>query len=393
MIRDSTTRFADAADELAARGAPPHPAVPFVALDAADPNRLAELLGAVERVARASAFTLGEEVEAFEQDFATYCGTKAAVGVSSGTDALVLILRALEVGSGDEVVVPTNSFIATAEAVSLVGARPRFADVDATTGLLTAAHAERAISEKTRCVIPVHLYGRTVDMEGICDLAEDHGLIVVEDAAQAHGARYGERRVGSLATAAAFSFYPTKNLGAWGDAGAVTTDDEELADRICLLRSHGENPRQHHRVVGSTARLDGLQAAILRVKLAYLDESNDVRRRIAERYRVALSDAITRTPFRDLRPNEDSVFHLYQLSSDDRDGLRAHLRERGVETHVHYPVPIHLSPAYRTNGETGSLPTAEWLAKRLVSLPIFPTMTEQMVDHVTAAVRSYEPAL
>ena len=362
--------------------------IPFVCLDHADPELLAELLEAVARLARQSAFTLGEEVESFEREFAEYCGTRTAVGVSSGTDALCLIFRALRLGPGDEVVVPANSFIATAEAVSLVGAHPRFADVDPATGLLTPDHVEAVLTERTRCVVPVHLYGRTVDMDPICAHAAAHDLIVVEDAAQAHGARYRDRRVGSLGRAAAFSMYPTKNLGAWGDAGAVTTNDLELADRIRLLRSHGERPRYHHQLIGATARLDGIQAAILRVKLRHLDDGNEARRRIAGWYERVLAGGV-RSPFRRLSGGEDCVYHLYEVSSSERDGLRAHLREHGIETGVHYPVPIHLSPAYRRNGATPTIPAAEGLADTLLSLPIFPSMSEDMVDEVATVVQSY----
>ena len=253
---------------------------PFVELDNADPELLAELIAVVADVARRAAFTLGDEVEAFEREFAAYCGAREAVGVSSGTEALVLALRALEIGPGDEVVVPANTFIATAEAVTLVGARPRVVDVDPATGLLTPALVEEALGARTRCVIPVHLYGATADVEGIVAVARRAGVAVVEDACQAHGARIGDRRAGTVGDLGCFSFYPTKNLGGWGDGGAVVTSDPELAGRVRLLRSHGEGAqeRHRHRLPGSTARLDGIQAAVLRVKLRRLERANDERR-------------------------------------------------------------------------------------------------------------------
>src|SRR5262245_38927015 len=235
--------------------------VPFVRVDNSDPTTLAELMRAVQRVARAGDFTLGAEVAEFEREFSRFCGTEHAVGVSSGTDALALTLHALDVGPGDEVIVPANSFIATAEAVTLVGATPRLVDVDPGTHLLTAQVVERNLHGAVRCVIPVHLYGRTVDMDPIVALARKRGLFVVEDACQAHGATYRGRRVGSIGDAGAFSFYPTKNLGAWGDGGAVVTSHPGLAERVRLLRSHGEQPRHTHRMTGGTSRLHAIQAA------------------------------------------------------------------------------------------------------------------------------------
>ena len=238
--------------------APTLPAVPFTRLDYADAALIEDLLAAVREIAERGAFTLGDEVEGFEREFADYCETRFAVGVSSGTEAIALALRALEIGPGDEVIVPANSFIATAEAVSAVGATPKIVDVDPDSHLLTAEIAAAAIGPSVRCIIPVHLFGATVEMDPILALAEQAGVHVIEDACQAHGARYRGRRVGSLGTLGCFSFYPTKNLGAWGDGGAVTTSSPELAERVQLLRAHGERPRYNHRIVGTTARLDAL---------------------------------------------------------------------------------------------------------------------------------------
>ena len=268
--------------------------VPFTRMDCADPALLEELLGAVREVAEHGAFTLGHHVEEFEREFAAYCESDFAVGVSSGTEALVLSLRALQIGPGDMVVVPANSFIATAEAVSAVGAVPVPVDVDPDSHLLTAELVAAGLGPRVRCVIPVHLYGATVDMDPILELAREAGIHVLEDACQAHGARYRGRRVGTLGALGCFSFYPAKNLGAWGDGGAVVTSSPELADRVRLLRAHGERPRYHHLLVGSTARLDALQAAVLRRKLTRLDGWNDERRWLAAELRARITTAEAR---------------------------------------------------------------------------------------------------
>jgi dTDP-3-amino-3,4,6-trideoxy-alpha-D-glucose transaminase len=340
-------------------------------------------------VANAAAFSMGDELEAFESDFARYCVTPYAVGVGSGTDALALVLRALGLGPGDEVIVPANSFIATAEAVSLVGAVPRLVDVDPDTALLTAAIVEANLAPRVRCVIPVHLFGRTVDLDPIMALARDAGVAVVEDACQAHGALYKGRRVGTIGEAGCFSFYPAKNLGAWGDGGAVVTADAALADRVRLLRSHGERPRYRHRVCGTTSRLDALQAALLRVKLRRLDRSNDARRRVAASLTEALAGAPDVRPPAPAGPGADHVFHLYVARSSKRNELRARLDEEGVATGIHYPTPIHLTEAYAHLGMTpGSLPMAERLARSSLSLPLFPSMSEDEVARVADAVGS-----
>jgi dTDP-3-amino-3,4,6-trideoxy-alpha-D-glucose transaminase len=363
--------------------------VPFTRLDNAEPELLAELLDVVARVAEDAAFTLGEEVESFEREFAAWCETDDAVGVSSGTAALELALRGLGIGPGDEVIVPTNSFIATAEAVSAAGATPVLVDVDEETALLTADIAEAALTPRTRCVIPVHLYGRTVEMQPLLDLCAEREIFVVEDACQAHGARYRGRPAGSLGDAGCFSFYPTKNLGGWGDGGAVVTRDPSLAAQVRLLRSHGEGTRHHHELPARTDRLDGLQAAILRVKLKRLDEANRRRREAGAALREALagSDVIAPPP-----PPEhgDHVFHLFVVRSAARDALREHLDANGVSSAIHYPTPIHLQPAYAELGQTpGSLPVAERIAGEGCSLPIFPTIDEREIERIAAAVESF----
>ncbi|HEY5145041.1 MAG TPA: DegT/DnrJ/EryC1/StrS family aminotransferase [Solirubrobacteraceae bacterium] len=361
--------------------------VPFVRLDQHDPELFEQLMAAVRDVAGAGAFTMGRHLDLFEADFAAYCDTDHAIGVSSGTEALTLTLRALEIGPGDEVIVPANSFIATAEAVSAAGATPRLVDVDPETLLLTAELAAEALNPKVRCIIPVHLYGRTVDMEPMAELARSAGVKLVEDACQAHGAVYRGRKTGALGDAGCFSFYPTKNLGAWGDGGAVTTDDAELADRIRLLRSHGERPRYNHRVVGTTARLDALQAAILRVKLGRLDEWSDLRRTAAAALRLALQGSGVELPAV-AGAGEDHVYHLFVVQCDDRDALRAGLDARGVASAIHYPTPIHRTGAYKGLGlEAGSLPVAEEAAGRICSLPMFPGITPEEIEAVADAVK------
>lgn len=365
--------------------------IPITRLDQADPALLEELLEVVARVAAKGAFTMGHELEAFEEEFAAYCETGHAAGVSSGTEALVLALRALEIGPGDEVVVPTNSFIATSEAVSLVGATPRLVDVDPRSHLLTADALESAIGPRTRCVIPVHLMGSTADMAPLLEVARRAGLRVVEDCAQAHGARYRGRRVGTFGDFGCFSFYPTKNLGAWGDGGAIVSGDAELANRVKLLRSHGEEPRYHHRIVGTTARLDALQAALLRVKLRRLDAWNDARRRLGATLREGLADTSLELPGAAGADGGDHVYHLFVVRSARREALRTFLGERGVATAVHYPFPIHRTGAYTDLGlGAGSLPVAERLAEQICTLPLFPSMSEDETARVIEAVRDFD---
>jgi dTDP-4-amino-4,6-dideoxygalactose transaminase len=366
--------------------------VPFVRLDNGDQALMEELLATVADVAGRGAFTLGAPVEQFESEFAAWCGSKFSVGVSSGTAALELALRALEIGPGDEVIVPTNSFIATAEAVSAVGATPRLVDVDEQTSLLTAEIVAAALTPATRCVIPVHLYGRTVEMGPLADLCAEHDLYLIEDACQAHGSTYEGKRAGSIGHVGCFSFYPTKNLGAWGDGGALVTDDEAIADKVRLLRSHGEGARHHHEMPARTDRLDGLQAAILSVKLGHLDEANQRRREAGERLTQALAGSSVVTPAV-VPSGRDHVFHLYVVRSEHRDALREHLEAEGVASAIHYPTPIHLQPAYADLGQgPGSLPVAERLASEICSLPIFPGIEPAEIDRVAAAVAAFDPS-
>lgn len=370
------------------RRAPGAP-VPFVRLDAAEPQLKQEILAAVERVGDSAGFTLGDEVENFEQAFAAWCGAAHAVGVSSGTSALELVLRAFGIGPGDEVIVPTNSFIATAEAVTAIGATPILVDVDPETALITAEIVAVATTERTRCVLPVHLYGRSVDIDPLLDFCRPRGIRVVEDACQAHGAVYRDRRAGTHADAGCFSFYPTKNLGAWGDGGAVITSDDELAAKLRLLRSHGEGTRHHHEVASGTHRLHAIQAAILDVKLPHLDRWTDQRRAAG----AALTDALAGTavtPPAPVAADGDHVFHLFVVRTPDRDGLREHLASLEVASAVHYPTPIHLQPCY-ADLDQGPLPVAERLAAESCTLPIFPSITEAELASIVNAVSSFVP--
>jgi dTDP-3-amino-3,4,6-trideoxy-alpha-D-glucose transaminase len=362
--------------------------VPLLQLDHADPELLEELFEVVRRVASKGAFTMGAELEAFETAYAAWCETEHCVGVSSGTEALVLALKALDIGPGDEVVVPSSTFIATAEAVVLAGATPVLVDVDPETSLITADLLAAAITPLTRAVMPVHLFGQTVDMDPLLEVAMAHGLKVIEDCAQAHGARYRGRRVGTMGDAGCFSFYPTKNLGAWGDGGAIVTADPELADRVILLRSHGERPRYHHRIVGTTARLDALQAAILGAKLPRLEGVNDRRRAVGAALRAGLAGApVSLVPAP--AAYGDHVYHLFVVRTPHRDALREHLTACGVSSAVHYPIPVHETEAFAQWAPQHPLPEASRLSRESLSLPISPYMGDEEIDRVIEAVRSF----
>lgn len=365
--------------------APAH--VPFVDLTIQAQTLRREFDAALWSVIDRAAFTLGPELERFEQAFAELCGCSFAVGVSSGTDALKLALLAAGVRPGDEVLVPANTFIATAEAVSHIGATPVFVDCREDDGLIDPAGIGPAVTPRTTAVVPVHLYGHPVDWDAVARAADRHGLVLVEDACQAHGAVYKGRRVGSLGTAAAFSFYPGKNLGAFGDGGAVTTDDEALAARLRLYRNHGQEDKFTHRVVGYCDRLHNLQAALLLVKLPHLAAWNEARRNAARDYDAALS-GIAGVKIPVTQRQVEAVYHLYVVEVEQRDEMRRRLGEMGVATGIHYPVPLHLQPAYRHLGYgDGDFPAAERRAKRIVSLPMFPEIDERQRARVIAALR------
>jgi len=361
--------------------------IPFVNLraqyDALKPGIDAAIASVISR----SAYIGGADVDDFQQWFAGYCGVSRAIGVSSGTRAIELALRGLGVGRGDEVIAPANTFIATAAAITAAGARPVLVDALESTGNIDPDLIERAMTPRTKAIIPVHLYGRPADMREIADVAARKNVAVIEDAAQAHGARYRGTRAGAMGTAGCFSFYPTKNLGAFGDAGIVTTSDEALARRIGLLRDHGRVSKYEHEVVGYTARLDNLQAAILRVQADVLDEWNARRRQIAKWYERALPASIE-YPKDD--PRNESVYHLFVIRVPRRDDFRAHLEAQGIATAIHYPVPVHLQPAYRELGySVGDFPVTERLTREIVSLPMHPFLQEADVQSVAAAAADF----
>jgi len=345
-----------------------------------------ELDAAYQRVMNSGWYILGEEVSAFEREFAEYCGTKHCVGVANGLEALQLILRALSIGVGDEVIVPANTYIATWLAVSNAGATVVPVEPDEGTFNLDPSLIEAAITRKTKAILPVHLYGQPADMAPISDIARRHGLKVIEDAAQAHGARYRDRRAGSLGDAAGWSFYPTKNLGAYGDAGAVTTDDDELADRVRLLRNYGSKSKYYNEEKGINSRLDELQAALLRVRLKHLDEWNRRRAKIAAFYLEELRETELVIPA--VCEGADPVWHLFVVRSRRRDELQQYLKSQGVNTLVHYPVPPHLQKAYRDlRYSEGSFPISEGIHSQALSLPIGPHLSQSATERVIQAVR------
>jgi len=361
--------------------------VPFVDLTAQYAAVGAESMRVADRVLRDAEFILGRDVDSFEDEFARYCECRHGVGVDSGTSALELALRAYRIGPGDEVIVPANTFIATALAVTCAGATPILADIDPLTYTLDVSRLEAAVTPRTRAVMPVHLYGQPADMDPILDIARRRGLVVIEDACQAHGARYKGRRVGSLGHAAAFSFYPSKNLGACGDGGMVVTNDPDAAGSLRMLRNYGQVRKYHHAVLGFNRRLDNLQAALLRVRLKYLDEWNDSRRRRAEIYGRLLGSAVVTPAVADYA---EAVWHLYVVQTENRDSLQEVLNERGIATGIHYPIPIHLQPAYRGLGyRKGDFPVTERISDRILSLPMYPELSMAAVEEVASAVRAF----
>ena len=359
--------------------------VAFVELHRMHESIQSDLDAAYRRVLGSSAFTLGREVESFEDAFASYIGTHHAIGVASGTDALHLGLRAKGIGPGDEVITAVNTFAATAEAIIMAGARPVFADIDAHY-LIDVDHAASLVTSRTRAIIPVHLYGQPADMLAVNELASRYGLFVLEDACQAHGSSRDGRRAGSSGDAAAFSFYPGKNLGALGDGGMVTTNDDELAARIRLLRAHGENAERLHVEPGYCSRLHSLQAAFLAAKLPHLDSWNAMRAAAADRYNEGLAGTGVVIPT--VARGASHVYHLYVVQVDDRDAFRTELGARGIQTAIHYSWPLHLEPAFSFLGyRQGDFPRAETAIARIVSLPMYPYLLFDEVDRVVAAVR------
>lgn len=359
--------------------------VPFVDLNAHHRPLEAELRVTFERVLQRSSFILGPEVEQFEKGFASFLGVSECVAVNSGTAALHLVLQALEIGAGDEVITVPSTFIATAEAISAVGARPVFVDVDPVSYTMDPAQAEKVITDRTRAILPVHLYGQPADLDPLLALARRRNLAVIEDACQAHGALYKGRKAGTLGTAGCFSFYPSKNLGCCGEGGAIVTNDPDVAKRVRMLRDHGSGRKYEHDFPGYNFRLEGLQGGILSVKLPHLDAWNGRRRALAEHYNCLLAGSGLTVPTE--MPYARHVYHLYVIQSDDRDTLRQQLAQRGIQSGLHYPVPLHLQVAYRSLGYSpGDFPVCERLAGRVLSLPMYPELSLEAVEYVAAAL-------
>lgn len=365
--------------------------VPFLDLRAQHEPLLPELLAAFQQVTEASAFAGGPYVANFEEQFAEFCRTRYAVGVGSGTEALWLSLLALGVGPGDEVITVPNSFMATAEAISLCGARPVFVDVDERTYTMNPERLEAAITLRTQAIIPVHLFGQMADMDAIHAIARRHGTPVVEDACQAHGAEYKGNKAGSVGVTGCFSFYPGKNLGAFGEAGAVTTDEAELRHKLQTLRDHGQRTKYVHSAIGWNARMDGIQGAILSIKLKHLNEGNARRQALARQYHELLaSEPRVIRPV--AAPGRRHVYHVYAVRVPDRDGVLQRMSARGVHCGIHYPVPIHLQEAYGFLGlGPGSFPVAERCANDLLSLPMYPELRSEQIEFVVETLKTCLP--
>ena len=360
--------------------------IPLVDLRAQHDSIRDELSGAITQIIDTSAFIMGPAIKQFETSFADFCGATRAIGVSSGTSALHLALWALGIGTGDEVITIPHTFIATAEAISMRGAKVVFVDIDPESYTMDVSKLEAAITPRTKAIIPVHLYGHPTDMDTLLAIARKRGLKVIEDCAQAHGAEYRGRRVGTMGDVGCFSFFPGKNMGAMGDAGAVTTDDDAIAAKLAKLRNHGREGKFEHEMVGYNERMDNLQAAILNVKLPHLNDWNARRRAHAAQYCRELAGAGIALP--SVKPGCAHVYHLFVIRHPRRDDLQKFLKERGIATGVHYPLPLHLQPAYADLGhKQGDFPATEAAARQILSLPIYPEMTADMVAEVADAVK------
>jgi dTDP-4-amino-4,6-dideoxygalactose transaminase len=347
-----------------------------------------EILAGISHVFDGMQLFLGENVQALEKEFSQYCGTTYGIGVSDGTSALEIILRAMEIGPGAEIITVSHTFIATVEAILLVGATPVFVDVDPHTYLMDISHIESKITPRTKAILPVHLYGQTVDMDPLRAIASRHGLRLIEDACQAHGAIYKDRRAGNLGDAAAFSFYYSKNLGAYGEGGFITTNDPELARRIRMIRDHGSERRYYHDLLGINGRLDEIQAVVLRVKLPHLEEWNELRRSHAALYNQLLVNTPAVTPVK--CPDNRHVYHLYVIRGPKRDELQAYLKSQGIFTGIHYPVPVHLQPSMESLGyKPGDLPVSERVVTEILSLPMHAELTDEEINAVAGAIKNF----
>lgn len=363
--------------------------VPFIDLKSQTASIRDEITAAINSVIDCCAFAGGPFVEKFEKEFAEFCQCREAVGVGNGTDALWLSLLGLGVGSGDEVITVPNTFIATAEAISFCGAKPVFVDIDERSYNMDPFLLEKAITTETKAVIPVHLNGQMADMDPIMEIAKAHNLFVIEDACQAHGAEYKQKRAGSIGHAGCFSFYPGKNLGAFGEAGAVVTNDKSLADRIRMMRDHGQSKKYIHAAIGWNARMDGIQGAVLSVKLNHLESWNKLRKTHARLYDDMLAevDSIV-TPHR--VDSQNHIYHIYPIRHKNRDALIEFLKEKDIHCGIHYPVPIHLQKAYwNPKSDNGHFPVSEKIASELISLPMFPELTAPMIQTVCKEIKKW----
>ncbi|MCB0194327.1 MAG: DegT/DnrJ/EryC1/StrS family aminotransferase [Anaerolineae bacterium] len=364
--------------------------VPFVDLAVQHQALETEINEVISKVLHRTNFILGDDVALFEQEFADFCETGYAVGADSGTSALELALRAYGIGPGDEVITVANTFIASALAISYTGATPVLVDIDPQTYNMDVSLIESAITPRTKAILPVHLYGQPADMDAILEIANQYELVVIEDACQAHGARYKGKRAGSIGHAAAFSFYPAKNLGACGDGGIVVTNDAQTAQSIRLMRNYGSTKKYEHMVQGFNRRLDTIQAAILRVKLRELENWNQARRRHAALYNQLLSDFDGSIILPTEADFAESVYHLFVVRTDDREALQAYLQQAGISTGIHYPIPVHLQPAYQNLGyQKGDFPITERYAEQILSLPMYPELTPDLIEAVVKAVGNY----
>lgn len=363
--------------------------IPFVSFEKMHEELNEELRTAFDRVLKKNWFIQGEEVRKFEEEFAEYCGVKYCVGVGNGLDALFLILKAYGIGKGDEVIVPSNTYIATALAVSYTGATPVFVEPIEETFNINPDLIEDKITDKTKAIMAVHLYGQPAKMDSIKAIADKHGLKLIEDSAQAHGATFKGQKTGSLGDAAGFSFYPGKNLGALGDAGAVTTNDKALADKVRALGNYGSDYKYHHIYMGNNSRLDEMQAAFLRAKLPMLDKWNDERNRIATRYMEEINNPLIKLPV--LRDDMTHVYHVFGIRCEKRDELEKYLNAKGIGTNKHYPTPIHLQGAYSELGiKEGELPIAEHISATELSIPMYYGMTDEEISYVADAINSWK---
>ena len=351
-------------------------------------NHIKEAIG---RVLESGWFIFGEELEGFEKEFSKYIGAKYGVGVSSGSDALFLAVKALGIGEGDEVITVSHTFISTVDAVVRNGAEPVFVDVDPDTYCIDVSKIERAITDKTKAILPVHLYGHPANMDPIMEIAQRHKLCVIEDACQAHGAEYKGKKVGSIGAVGCFSFYPVKNLGAYGDGGIVVTSDEELAEKLRMSRNYGQPKKYYHDFVGVNSRLDEIQAAILRVKLKYLDEWNERRRKTAKLYNKFFEDSDVVAPAE--KEYARHVYHLYVIRHKDRDKLQQHLLKKGIQTQIHYPIPVHRQKAYSDFRGNAQLPVTEKVCGEILSLPIYPSLKNKEIEYISNTIRGHKSGI